>query len=356
MATPLSPPLQVRKRMPSRQNIEKNRSLKPFNTFGVEVSSRLFCRVDSESALQNLLAETNNSASPKLILGGGSNLLFTQDFDGIIIKNEIKGISKVDENSEHIWLNVGAGENWHAFVLYCVERGYGGIENLSLIPGTVGAAPIQNIGAYGVELKECFEKLEAIRLSDGELQTFNNSECQFGYRDSLFKNSAKNQYSITNVTLRLNKKGTPVTHYPALKEKLKEWKIDRPTIKTVSDAVIDIRQQKLPDPAKIGNAGSFFKNPIITKEQLQPLKEKYPRLPHFIADEEKIKIPAAWLIEQCGWKGKRIGNVGVHTKQSLILVNYGAATGNEIKHLAEEIQHSVNDKFSLLLQPEVNII
>jgi len=294
-------------------------------------------------------------ALPRIVLGGGSNILFTQDFPGVVIKISIPGIHKVDEDENHVWLRIGAGENWHQLVLYCLQNGYGGIENLSLIPGTVGAAPLQNIGAYGVELRDVFDQLSAVRINDQATEIFSHQQCQFGYRDSIFKTQLKNQYIITTVSLRLNKKPVLHTDYGGLKQTLQNMQIEQLSIKAVSDAVIKIRTEKLPDPKKIGNAGSFFKNPIIDSQQLAFLLKKFPEMPHFTTETEHYKIPAAWLIEQCGWKGYRIGNAGVHVQHALVLVNYGNERGGVIKKLAEDIQKSVKEKFAVELTPEVNM-
>jgi len=336
--------------------IQENFSLKNYNTFGVEVNCQFFVEITSIESLQELLTNPLWKAMPKLILGEGSNVLFSQDFSGLVIKMSLKGIKKTAENEDHVWITSAAGENWHELVLYCLKSQLAGVENLSLIPGTVGAAPMQNIGAYGVELKEVFEQLTAIRLSDGKLCVFDQSACRFGYRDSIFKREFKNQYVIVSVGLRLNK--TPIFRfeYGAIKETLAAMQVKDLSIQAISNAVIKIRQQKLPDPRKIGNAGSFFKSPILPKEDFLAIHQRYPELPYFVDENEGYKIPAGWFIEQCGWKGRRMGDAGVHEQHALVLVNYGKGSGIEIKRLAEEIQASVKDKFSILLTPEVNII
>lgn len=330
--------------------IQENKSLKHFNTFGIEVTARYFAEVHTLEALQSLLSQYNNP----FILGGGSNILFTKNIDALVIHNAIKGIEKIDENEHHVFLRVGAGENWHAFVLYCLDHHYAGVENLSLIPGTVGAAPIQNIGAYGVEIKDSLVSVEALSRSNPQapIRHFSNTDCQLGYRDSIFKSTLKNQYVITHVTLQLNKK--PVFHidYGAIREKLTGTAL---SIRAISNAVIAIRQEKLPDPTKIGNAGSFFKNPLISQEKFLSLQKIHPKMPYFSEESNKVKIPAGWLIEQCGFKGKRFGDIGVHEHQALVLVNYGHASGLAIKALSEEIQRVVLEKFGLSLQSEVNI-
>ena len=291
-----------------------------------------------------------------MILGGGSNILLTQDVEGTVIKMANRGIGIIDENDQQVTLRIAAGENWHQLVMHCVAQGWGGIENLSLIPGCVGAAPLQNIGAYGVELKDVFCELTAIDIEYGQTKIFDKQACQFGYRYSTFKAENKNKYIITDVTLCLSKHPQPNTSYRGLDEWLQQHNITSPTIKDVSNAVIAIRQQKLPDPAVIGNAGSFFKNPIIDTNLFDQLASKHPTLPHYIADNETYKIPAAWLIEQCGFKGKRIDQIGVHDKQALVLVNHGDGDGHAIAELAKHIQQTVLDTFHVPLEMEVNII
>lgn len=336
--------------------IQSNVSLKSYNTFGIDVSTRYLVEVDNDQDIQTLFQLPDIQSLPKLILGGGSNLLLTQDFNGLVIKINIKGIETVKEDQDHVWVRVGAGENWHEFVMYCVERGLGGIENLSLIPGTVGAAPMQNIGAYGVEIKDTFDRLEAVDISTGIKRIFTNKDCRFGYRDSVFKNEEKGQYIISNVQFRLDK--NPVFHvsYGDIQKTLEQMGVKELTIKAISEAVIKIRRSKLPDPAEIGNAGSFFKNPEISALHYATLKSEYPDIPGYIINEEIVKVPAGWLIEQCGWKGKRFGNIGVHTRQALVLVNYGGGKGLEIKQLSEKIQASVEERFGICLHTEVNFV
>ena len=292
---------------------------------------------------------------PLHILGGGSNVLLTEDLKGLVIKNEIKGIYKMAETSDEVIIAIGGGESWHGLVMWAVENGLGGIENLSLIPGSVGAAPIQNIGAYGVELKDIFHQLEAIELDTGRMQIFNSNECQFGYRDSIFKNELKGRYFITKVILRLSKIHQLNTSYGAVSEILMDSNIENPTIRDVSNAVIKIRQIKLPDPAEIGNSGSFFKNPEIEITHFQQLRSLFPNIVFYEISSGKIKIPAGWLIETAGWKGKRVGDVGTHEKQALVLINHGNATGIDILNLANRIQYDVIEKFGISLMPEVNI-
>ncbi len=337
--------------------IEENVNLKPYNTFGIEAQARYFCKISKEEQLEELLSSEAYKNERHLILGSGSNILFTNDFDGLIIKVELEGIQKLKETGDTIDINVKSGEVWHTLVLYCVQNNLGGIENLSLIPGTVGAAPIQNIGAYGVEIKEVVKNVEAINLSTGERKTFTNAECMFGYRESIFKHDLKDNYFISSVTLTMTTKNHLLnTHYGAIQDTLKAMHVTEPTIKTISDAVIHIRKTKLPDPSIIGNAGSFFKNPVITLSHYGQLKKKYTEIPGYPSVNQSVKIPAGWLIEQCGWKGKRVDNIGVHTQQALVLVNYGNGNGNEIFQLAKNILSSVKEKFNITLTPEVNII
>lgn len=337
--------------------IERNISLKPLNTFGLEAKAKLFIDVTSIEELQDALASDPAKQNDLMILGGGSNILLTQDFDGLVIKNSIKGKEVIHETEDFVLVKVGAGENWHEFVLYALDKGWGGIENLSLIPGTVGAAPMQNIGAYGVEIKEVFEHLIAVHIETGEIEKFNKDECRFGYRESIFKNKVKGEYVIVHVVLKLTKREHHLnTSYGAITQTLEEMKIKKPTIRDISSAVIKIRQSKLPDPAKIGNAGSFFKNPTIDKIQYEELKTEYPEIPGYELPDDGVKIPAAWLIEQCGWKGVKKGDIGVHKNQALVLVNYGGGKGTDLKALAEDIKDSVIKKFGIELNPEVNII
>lgn len=328
--------------------------LKPFNSFGISAIANEFIEIASFDQLKLLIQ--SQKLNNFLVLGGGSNILFTKDFDGLILKNELLGISVLEENNETVLVKAAGGENWHNFVRHCVSNGWGGIENLSLIPGSVGAAPLQNIGAYGVEIKESLVSLEAINLLTGELKTFNNEQCQFGYRESIFKHQLKGQYFICSVTFKLHKKAVPNISYGDISKVLNEWNILQPDIADVSDAVIHIRTSKLPDPVLLGNAGSFFKNPVIDLSKFLDLQKRFPDIKSFPAADSKIKIPAAWLIEQCGFKGKRFGNVGVHENQALVLVNYGGGTGKDILELSKRIIESVKEKFGIELQTEVNII
>ena len=330
--------------------------LKEYNTFGIEAKAKLFARFESVAELQELLQMQEIRQEEKLILGGGSNLLFTKDFGGVVLQNGIKGIEVVQEDEEHVYLKAGGGEVWHDFVLYTLQQNYGGAENLSLIPGTVGAAPLQNIGAYGVELKDIFQELEAVHLQTGEVHSFDSATCKFGYRESVFKNEMKGQYVVTSVTFRLHKKHTLNTSYGAIQTTLEEMQVQQPSIQDISAAVCHIRQSKLPDPKQIGNAGSFFKNPEIPLAQYQKLKEQYPSVPSYPVSDTTVKVPAGWLIEQCGWKGKVLGNYGVHKNQALVLVNYGGAKGEHLRQLANDIIASVEQKFGIRLHPEVNIL
>ncbi len=337
-------------------NIVTNQSLKAYNTFGIDVSCSYFAEVFTVDDIKSLLSNPELKDLPKLILGGGSNLLFTQNFDGLVIKNSLHGIEELKQTDQHVWIKAMAGEVWHQLVMYTVERGLGGIENLSLIPGQVGAAPMQNIGAYGVELIQVFEELEALEIATGKLRTFDKAACRFGYRDSVFKQELKGQYIITSVTLKLNRQPEFNTTYGAIQDTLQEMGVSELTVKAVSDAVIAIRQSKLPDPAELGNSGSFFKNPELDPEAFGQLQQAYPTIPNYPLDNGNVKVPAGWLIEQAGWKGKRVGNTGSHAKQALVLVNYGHASGHEVYQLALDIQQSVKEKFGVDIHPEVNII
>ncbi len=335
----------------------ENVDLQPYNTFGIKVYARYFTIVRTTEQFKEVLTSQIFKTEKHLILGGGSNILLTNNFDGLVIKVELMGIKILTEDGAHVTLQVGAGENWHGFVEHCVERNLGGVENLSLIPGTVGAAPMQNIGAYGVEIKNIISTVEAVEISTGELQKFSNAECHFGYRESIFKQSAKDKFLISSITLTLTKRDHHFnTSYGAIEETLKENGITHPSLKSISDAVIHIRSTKLPDPSRIGNAGSFFKNPSISVELHDSIKKLYPTLPSFPSGDGLIKIPAAWLIEQCGWKGKTMDKIGVHPHQALVIVNYGGGEGEKIWQLAMNIRESVNEKFNIILQAEVNVI
>ncbi len=332
-------------------------SLRPHNTFGIEVRARYFVQVATVPQLLAALALPQAQAGPLLVLGGGSNVLFTQDFPGLVIRLGLMGREWLREDGDHVWVRAGAGEPWHGFVQWSLANGWGGLENLSLIPGTVGAAPMQNIGAYGVELRDTFDSLEAVEIATGQVQVFDNAACQFGYRESIFKHQAKGRYVITSVTFRLAKQPTLHLGYGAIRDTLAAAHIAEPTIHDVGRAVVQIRQSKLPDPAQLGNAGSFFKNPEIGQAQYDALKAEFPTLPGYPGTSPgHLKVAAGWLIEQCGWRGKRVGNTGAHKDQALVLVNYGGATGAEIWALAQAIQASVQAKFGIALQPEVNLV
>ena len=337
--------------------IENNVSLKKHNSFGIDIVAKQFAIFQSINELEEIISySTCNIQHATLILGGGSNILFTKNFDGIVLKNELKGIEVVKEDAEHIYVKAAAGELWHNVVLYCIKNNYAGIENLSLIPGCVGAAPIQNIGAYGVELKDVFYELQAYHLHDKTIQTFKLTDCNFGYRESIFKNKFKNQFVILNVILKLNKQPKFHTQYGAIEKELETMKVKELSIQNISQAVINIRSAKLPNPKIIGNAGSFFKNPIVSKFRRYTIWEYHKDVVSYAIDEMNFKLAAAWLIEKCGWKGYRNGDAGCNPLQPLVLVNYGNATGQEIYDLSEQIIESVKKEFSVVLEREVNII
>ena len=331
-----------------------NVSLTNYNTFGIDVAAETFYHINTKEDLKKILATHKNDEL--FILGGGSNMLLTKDIKQPVLLIDLKGITVVSETESNITLEVAAGENWHNFVQYCIKNNYGGIENMSLIPGNVGTAPIQNIGAYGVELKDCFTSCTAIHIKNQEIRTFNKEDCEFGYRNSIFKNKLKGQFIITSVSFCLSKKNHVLrTEYGAIKQELADKNIDNPTIKDISEAVIAIRQSKLPDPKKLGNSGSFFKNPVIDLEVFTAFQTNNPDAPFYKLSDTNYKIPAGWLIEQAGFKGKRCGDAGVHKNQALVLVNYGNATGKEIWALAMKIQQEVLKKFKITIEPEVNV-
>ncbi len=332
----------------------KNINLKEHTTFAIDSLADELIVFENAKELGSL---SNVFKGNFLVLGGGSNILLTRNFKGTVLKNSIQGITPIFENEESIHLKVGAGTNWHQFVMFCIENGYGGVENLSLIPGSVGASPMQNIGAYGVEIKDIFVSLDAFLIEKNKLQRFNKEECNFGYRESIFKHELKNKAIITSVTYTLTKeKHTLKTHYGAIESELQAKRIVNPTIKDVSDAVIAIRESKLPNPKEIGNAGSFFKNPVVKQEVAATILQAYPDAPNYPAPNNQVKLAAGWLIEKAGWKGKRLDNYGVHAKQALVLVNYGGATGKEIYALSTAILKDVWEKFNVQLEREVNII
>ena len=336
--------------------MEYNVSLKSYNTFGIETFAKALDRVQNVEEIKNFL-QNKPKDEALFILNGGSNMLLTQDVDAWVMKLELKGIAIIEENESDIIVEAKAGENWHQFVLYCIDNGWGGLENLSLIPGNVGSSPIQNIGAYGVEIKDHFVNLEALHIDTLETHTFTNVQCHFGYRESVFKNEFKGQYIITSVRFRLTKNNhTLHTSYGIILQELEKMGVSHPTIKDVSNAVIAIRQSKLPDPKEIGNSGSFFKNPVVDKTTFDVFHQAHPEAPFYEVSSTEFKIPAGWLIEQSGLKGFRKGDAGVHTKQALVLVNYGNATGNELLEMARYVQQTVFETFGIRIEPEVNII
>ena len=334
----------------------QNQSLKKLNTFGVDVKAKLFAEVFSEDELREIFSDIKFKSERKLILGGGSNILFTKDFDGLIIKLSIKNIDVIEENAVSVVIEAGAGVIWNELVKYCIERNYGGIENLTLIPGTVGAAPIQNIGAYGQELADTFVSLNGVFIDSAETKTFNKNECRFSYRSSIFKEELKNNFVVTSVQLNLKKNSKPNLKYKALSDYLAKNGIVNQTIKDVSNAVAEIRRSKLPDPVKVGNAGSFFKNPVVSEDSFRKLKAEYSDIVSFPSESGQIKISAGWLIEKCGWKGKRVGDVGTSPDHALIICNFGNATGSEILEFAMRIKEEVSNKFGIKLEEEVNIL
>lgn len=335
-------------------NLHKGVSLKPFNTFGLDARANLAV-VQSIADIPAILEETK--IAPTLILGGGSNLLFTQDPQGWVWKNELCGIEVVDRNDDHVWVKAGAGESWHEFVLYCIAQNWGGLENLSLIPGKVGASPMQNIGAYGVEIKDVFHSLEAVRIRDGKLHEFDGPACKFGYRESVFKRELKQEFILVSVTFKLSLRNHVLhTAYGDIQRELEQARISAPGIRDVSNAVIAIRSSKLPNPAELGNAGSFFKNPVVSQALADTLKNQYPEMVSYPAGDGYTKLAAGWLIEKAGWKGFRRGDAGVHARQALVIVNYGSATGTELWQLSEDVLQDVYQRFGVLLEREVNII
>ena len=340
--------------------IQENISLKKYNTFGIDATARYFSTFTDIDELNELLefkqSSTINHQPSPLILGGGSNILLTKNFDGLVLKNEIQGIEKINEDDGHVYVKAGAGVNWHQLVVYCIHNNWAGMENLSLIPGNTGASPMQNIGAYGVEIKDVFYELEAFHLQEKRIVRFNLRDCEFGYRESVFKRKFKNQFIIISVTYRLNKQPVFNTSYGAIEQELQAMGVKELSIQAISQAVINIRSSKLPDPAVIGNAGSFFKNPEISSNDFEILKENFPAIVGYKLPNGNVKLAAGWLIEQCGWKGYRNGDAGCHSKQALVLVNYGNATGGEIYALSTSIINSVQEKFGVVLEREVNII
>ena len=335
--------------------IHTNFSLKNYNTFGIEAKAKEFVSVHSSDELIEILQQ--HPTSKKFILGGGSNMLLTQDVDALVIHLDLKGKKIIDENDDFVWVESQAGENWHEFVLWTIDQNFGGLENLSLIPGNVGTTPIQNIGAYGVEIKDTFVLCEAIHIETQELLVFTNEKCKFGYRESIFKNEIKDEFVITSVVFKLTKRNHKLnTSYGAIEAELEKQHIKNPSLKDVSNAVIAIRQSKLPDPKELGNSGSFFKNPVILKSDFEKIQQKFPDMPHYVVSETEVKVPAGWLIEQAGFKGKRFGDAGIHKHQALVLVNYGNATGQEILEVSKNIQKTIFETYGIAIEAEVNII
>lgn len=335
--------------------LQKNFALKEHNTFGIDVMAKSYINIQTIEELKTVLKTKANH--PLFILGGGSNILLTKNINDLVLHINLKGIRVIKESEHDVYVEAAAGENWHSFVLWCLNNNYGGVENLSLIPGNIGTAPMQNIGAYGVELKNVFESCTAINIKTQAVKTFTKNDCKFGYRESVFKHNLKDKYIITSVCLKLTKQKHKLhLDYGAIRSELETLKIKKPTIQDVSNAVIRIRQRKLPDPKKIGNSGSFFKNPVISKTAFIELQKNFPNAPHYVISNSEIKIPAGWLIETAGFKGKRFGNYGVHSKQALVLVNYGNAKGNSIFELAKLIQKTVLRLFNITIETEVNII
>ena len=335
--------------------IQNNISLKPYNTFGIDATAKHFISVKNIEELKQILSLKEHQN--KLILGGGSNMLLTKDFDGLVIHINIKGIDIISEEDNSVIVKAKAGENWHNFVLWCINNDFGGIENLSLIPGNVGTAPIQNIGAYGIELKDVFESCETICLETKQMQIFSKEDCNFGYRNSIFKQDAKGKYIITSVNFKLSKYNHNLSvNYGAIASQLKLMHINKPTIQDISKAVISIRESKLPNPKEIGNSGSFFKNPVISNAEFNALLENFKEVPSYPIAKDKVKVPAGWLIEKAGFKGKQFGDYGVHKNQALVLVNYGNAKGKDILNLSKLIQKTVKRLFGITIEAEVNIL
>ena len=336
-------------------NIQTNFSLKKYNTFGIEAKAKQFVAVATIEDLKTLLQE--NILQPKFILGGGSNMLLTEDIQALVIHIDLKGKKILKETDNFVWVESMAGENWHIFVLWTIDQNFGGLENMSLIPGNVGATPIQNIGAYGTEIKDTFVSCEAMNIATQEMIIFTKEECHFGYRESVFKHKAKDQFIITSVIFKLTKHNHKInTSYGDITKELENQNIATPTLRDVSNAVTAIRQSKLPDPKELGNSGSFFKNPIISKAQYNTIHALHPDMPHYVVSETEVKVPAGWLIERAGFKGKRFGDAGIHKNQALVLVNYGNATGQEILNVSRTIQATILKEFGILIETEVNVI
>ncbi len=336
--------------------ILSNVSLKQYNTFGINVSAKLFCETTSVEQIKTVMQTTEFKTNNKLILGGGSNVLFTKNVDALVIKNTLKGITVTNQINDDVYVKCASGEVWHEFVMWCIQQNFAGLENLSLIPGCTGASPMQNIGAYGAEIKDVFYELEALHIETGLLKTFTKSDCNFGYRESVFKHQFKNQFIITSVTFKLSKKPNFNIEYGAIKQELDKMNIANINIKAISQAVINIRTSKLPNPKEIGNAGSFFKNPEVTEHTYQQLMANFANIVAYPLANKNYKLAAGWLIEQAGLKGYRVNDAGVHNLQALVLVNYGNATGNELYDLSTHILNTVNTKFGVMLEREVNVI
>ena len=330
-------------------------SLKNYNTFGIEAKAKQFVAVSNVTELKTILGQ--NKSKKKFILGGGSNMLLTKDIEALVIHVDLKGKKIIQENEDFVWVECQAGENWHEFVLWTIDKNFGGLENMSLIPGNVGTTPVQNIGAYGTEIKDTFDSCEAITIENHKMKTFTNSACHFGYRESIFKNEEKNQYIITSVVFKLTKRNHKInTSYGDITSELAKNNITNPSLKDVSDAVIAIRKSKLPDPKELGNSGSFFKNPILLKTDFKKIHKQFPEMKHYEVSETEVKVPAGWLIEQAGFKGKRFGDAGIHKNQALVLVNYGKATGQEILAVSKTIQETIYKTFGIHIEAEVNVI
>ena len=335
--------------------IQTNFSLKNYNTFGIEAKAKQFVAVHNVAELKTILEE--NKSKKKFILGGGSNMLLTQAVDALVIHVDLKGKKIIKEDKDFVWVESQAGENWHEFVIWTIDQNLGGLENMSLIPGNVGTTPVQNIGAYGTEIKDTFYSCEAISIENQKIKTFTKAECHFGYRESVFKNEAKDHYIITSVVFKLTKRNHKInTSYGDITAELAKNNITNPTLKEVSNAVIAIRQSKLPDPKELGNSGSFFKNPILLKTDFEKIHKKFPEMKFYEVSETEVKVPAGWLIEQAGFRGKRFGDAGIHKNQALVLVNYGNATGQEILDVSKDIQETIFKTFGIHIEAEVNVI
>ena len=335
--------------------IQNNFSLKKYNTFGIEANAKQFVAVHSILDLNTILQK--HQADPKFILGGGSNMLLTQDIQALVIHIDLKGKKVLKDDDDYVWVESQAGENWHEFVLWTIDQNFGGLENMSLIPGNVGTTPVQNIGAYGTEIKDTFVSCDSMTIATQEMKTFDKEDCHFGYRESIFKHEAKDQFIITSVIFKLTKHNHKInTSYGDITKELEKQNVSTPTLKDVSNAVIAIRQSKLPDPKELGNSGSFFKNPIISKEQYEKVHALHPEMPHYVISETEVKVPAGWLIERAGFRGKRFGDAGIHKNQALVLVNYGNATGQEILAVSRDIQATILREFGIVIEAEVNVV